>query len=348
MNDRTDIGGNNPPTDEHAMTERLRETHPELVKRHGDLMASFGRMPELVEDQDTANKAADFVKMLNGYVKTAEAARKVAKEPYYRGGQIVDRYFGGELIEPVKVVLSRCKERLSDYQRRTAEAERKAREEAERKAREEAERARREAEEKARKEREAALEAQREAERKAREAQTEEDMERAIEAEAEAERRRKAAAAEAERRAEEQRVADARAAARAREASETNAALSRQRSLAGSTASLRTTIAMHRAGTAPRSIWSRFVRTCPESRDRLRDPRLHPRGRDGVGRRDDRAGGEDGRPMTPEEDRKTIEDFLMWAEGKNRFGEEPPSDLKVVEALARTILRLTPGYGVPQ
>ena len=262
---RHGIGGNVPPTDEHAMTERLRETHPEIVDRNRELRAAFGRMPSAILDAETAKRAGDFIKQLRAHLSTADTARKAAKEPYLAGGRIIDGFFHTELIRPIEAEKNEVSIRLTAWQTAEAERERREREEAARLAREAAERLAREAAERLAREREEAAERAREdrekAERLAREAEmaargceTEEELaaalaaeERAQQAAAEAARREAEERVEAARREAEEReqaqMAAARAAAREREAAAPVADLSRQRSMAGTTASLRTTVA---------------------------------------------------------------------------------------------------------
>lgn len=201
----TDMRGHNePPAEVDNITARLTEEHADLLKRRDALLDAVDRVPETIDDEAQANKVADFIKQLQACVKNADAIRVDEKEPYLDGGRRVDGFFKGGIVEPISAAKKKVEARLTAYQRKVAEAERKRREEAERKAREEAERARKEAEERA-----AAL-------------REEEDLEAALAAE-EAAKKAAEAAAQAER-----------------EANAKAADYSRSRSEHGSVASLRT------------------------------------------------------------------------------------------------------------
>ncbi len=201
---RPDIGHNRPPSDADILRERLAERYAEIIARRDELLEAFGRAPETVDDDDTARRVADFVKQLTSAAKTADGVRVKEKEPHLQGGRLVDAFFKVVTDELGKAKKA-MEARLTVYQRKVAEEERKRREEAERVAREEAERARKEAEDRA-----AAL-------------TNEADLSAAVEAEEAAERA--AAAARLAERDAEAKAAD----------------LSRTRGDLGGVASLRTT-----------------------------------------------------------------------------------------------------------
>ncbi len=202
----TGIGGNNPPSDEQAFLSELAGRHNPLLERLQELTDAAGRVPETVEDAETAGKLADFIKQLTAHEKRADKARTDEKAPYLERGRWVDGFFKTTVVVGIADIKKTMTGRLTVYQRKEAEKERQRREEEERRQREEAERARREAEE------------------KAATAQTEEDLEDAVQAEEAAD----AAQAEAER---------------AERAAQTGAAdMSRQHSEAGTVASLRTMV----------------------------------------------------------------------------------------------------------
>ena len=203
MND-PGIGHNVPPDDEQAFMFELQSRHGQLLDRRSDLLSAAERAPETVADDDTAGRAADFIKQLTAHEKAANKARTDEKEAYLLRGRWVDGFFKTSAVAGIAEVKKAMTDRLTAYQRKVAEEERRAREEAERKAREEAEQAAREAAEKAK-----AIE-------------TEVELDAAVEAEA--------AAKEA---AEKAREAEA-----ARDAKPAD--LSRQRSISGTTASLHT------------------------------------------------------------------------------------------------------------
>ena len=188
--------------DADVMREYLDEEIAGLIARKAELLASVGRAPATIADQETAGKVADLTKLIAACIKNAEADRVARKEPFLEGGRVIDGVFRG-ITEPLTRAKADVERRLTLYQREVAEAERRRREEIARREREEAERLAREAAEA-----EAA-------------AQTEVDVDEAISADALA----------------QQREADAIAARKAAEAKP--AELSRQRSDYGAVASLR-------------------------------------------------------------------------------------------------------------
>lgn len=199
------IGHNQPPDDQSAFQAQLEERNEDLVARRNALLDAATRVPKEIDDE-TAEKAAHFIKQLTAHEKEADKARKAEKEPHLERGRWVDGFFKGRVTVGIPEVKAEVTRRLTAYQKQKADEERKRREEEERRQREEAERIRREAEE------------------QARAAQTDEDLDKAIEAD----ERARQAQLEAER---------------AKRASEANAAdLSRQHTSAGAVASLRTTV----------------------------------------------------------------------------------------------------------
>ena len=200
----TGVGHNQPPSDEEVFKTELGTRHDELLNRRATLVDAFSRAPEVIEDDETAGKAADYIKQLTAHEKATVRARTDEKAPYLSRGKWVDAFFKGPAVAGITEIKRAITGRLTAYQRRVADEERRRREEEQRRQREEADRARREAEE------------------RAKAAQTEADLDDAIQAEANAED----AAERAERveRATQAGVAD----------------LSRRHSAAGTVASLRT------------------------------------------------------------------------------------------------------------
>ena len=188
--------------DADVMREYLDEEIAALTTRKAELLASVGRAPATIADNETAGKIADLTKLIAACVKNAEADRVARKEPFLEGGRVIDGVFRG-ITEPLIRAKTDVERRLTLWQREVAEAERRRREEVARREREEAERLAREA---------AELEAA---------AQTEAQIDQAISTDALA----------------HQREADAVAAQKAAEAKP--AELSRQRSDYGAVASLR-------------------------------------------------------------------------------------------------------------
>lgn len=241
LDDRLGIGGNQPPDPIEELRAKLAETHLPLAERQADILAMEGRLPASCDDEDTAKKLADGVKVCMTFTKNSEAARVAAKEPFLASERAVDAWFKN-LAQPVDRLKGKIASLLTAYQRRI-EAEERARREAEaarlRAEAAEADRQRREAQAAARKAEQDRLAA----ERAAREAK--DAAEREV-----AEARAAAARAEAEKLAADQAARDAKAeavAAReeadraAQHAKEKPAELTRQRSDLGSVASLKRT-----------------------------------------------------------------------------------------------------------
>ena len=190
MNDITaGQGHNRGPSLEDTMRERAREDHPNLFKRHDELLASAERMPKTL-DATSEPKAITFIQQLRAHGNKLEATRTDMKEPYLKGGQAVDSTFK-ELKAEISGVQSSTNDALTDFQneerkKREAEAAAERKRLAE-EARKQAEAERKAREEEARKERETA-------ERITRELRDEKDLEEAIRAEERAmEAERKAA-----------------------------------------------------------------------------------------------------------------------------------------------------------
>lgn len=145
----TDIGHNNPPpTAEAAIRLQLDERHEDIAQRTEELVGALDRVPDLIEDEETAQRVSDFVKQINAAKKKAEAQRVSEKEPYLTGGKAVDGWFKGMTL-PLDKAAQLLKEKLTAYHVKKETEERRRREEEERARREEEERLRREAEEKA-------------------------------------------------------------------------------------------------------------------------------------------------------------------------------------------------------
>ena len=134
------IGDNMPPHDADPLRDRLSETHAALLKRRDELLAASERAPSEVSDEDTAGKVADFIKQIAACIKNTDTHRVAEKEVYLAGGRTVDGWFK-KIADPLAEAKAKIEARLTIYQRRKADAERRAREEVERAARAEAERA---------------------------------------------------------------------------------------------------------------------------------------------------------------------------------------------------------------
>ena len=121
------------------ISENLREKHPDVVKRSGDLAGMIDRAPTAVDNEDDANKVSEAVRQCSAFLKMAGELRVSEKEPYLEGGRAVDGFFRNltDTVEKTKNALLRVR---TDYDVAVERAARQRREEEARKAREEAER----------------------------------------------------------------------------------------------------------------------------------------------------------------------------------------------------------------
>lgn len=135
------IGHNRAP-----VAELLRDAYRTLSERYAALIASFGRAPASIDDDEALKKVSDLAAMLAACGKHLDAAREQEKAPFLAAGREVDGFFKPMLdgLADAKTALSR---RATHYMNRKAEAERKAREEEARIAQAEADRKLREAQE---------------------------------------------------------------------------------------------------------------------------------------------------------------------------------------------------------
>lgn len=204
--DRDGIGGNSPPDPLTILRDEMAERVAPLLARRKEIEARLPNVPERIDDDVTAGKVADFIKVTNAAIKAAEGFRVTEKEPHLAASRAVDGFFKTELTEPLEKVKKALEPRLTDFQRRKVEEERRIRLAAEKAAQEAADRAAKDAAEAA-----AAM-------------QTEADLPAAIAAE------------------EQARVATTDAVQAAREAAAKPAELSRSRGEYGAVASLRETV----------------------------------------------------------------------------------------------------------
>lgn len=137
-------GHNLPPADIDILRERLADDAKKLLQRRDELLASAARAPATVEDDETAGKTADLIKLLTACHKNAEAARVHAKEPFLAGGRAVDGFYA-LITGPLEKAKRAIEQRLTVFQRKKAEEERRRREDEARRQRDEAERLRLEA-----------------------------------------------------------------------------------------------------------------------------------------------------------------------------------------------------------
>ena len=245
MTDIANIGHNSGPQDPaDALRERLAETHDKLLARKDELLGMEERLPAACTDEDTAAKLADAIKATTAFIKNSEATRVAEKEPFLAAGRTVDGFFKSQ-SDPVDKLKTKMGAMLTAYQREVADKERRRLEAIAAEER----RIQKEAEAKAREEARIAREAREAEERKAEEARkAAEALAGAARKKAEEAERVRAAEAAAEIKRQEEAAAKARDAAREakqdanvakQDAGAKAADLSRNRSTAGSVASLK-------------------------------------------------------------------------------------------------------------
>lgn len=135
---------NNPPDDLTILRERLEDEAASLIERRDELLGSVERCPSDIQDEETAGKVSDLVKLISALHKNSEATRGARKEPFLASGRLVDSFYK-KITDPLTAGKQKIEGYLTAYQRRKAEAERKRREEEARRQAEEAERAAQEA-----------------------------------------------------------------------------------------------------------------------------------------------------------------------------------------------------------
>ena len=134
-------GHNNPPSEMELLPERLLNKNAIILIHADDLVQASFRIPARIDDKETAGKAGDYIKQLTGCIKKLEAERVSEKEPFLSMGRAVDGFFK-VYTESLSAAKARAEKPLSDYLRRVADEERRARQA-------EADRLRKEAEEQA-------------------------------------------------------------------------------------------------------------------------------------------------------------------------------------------------------
>jgi hypothetical protein len=150
MNDMTAPAGIGHNTGRVPTPEDIREVlaadHADMIARRDELLAGLDRAPKVIESDEVAGRVSDFTKQVMAHAKKVDVTRVDAKEPFLAGGRAVDGFF-----RPIADSLDAAKkdlgQRITVWQRKKADDERRAREAAEAKARAEAEAARRAAEE---------------------------------------------------------------------------------------------------------------------------------------------------------------------------------------------------------
>ena len=140
------MGHNNPPSDQALLQDFLNDKTATLRNRYDELIAAADRIPTSCDDDETAGKLSDMIKLITACSKTFETQRVGEKEPYLTLSRTVDGFFKRftEGLDGAKRKVSRP---LEMYLKRKEDERRAAALEAARIQREEAARLAREAEE---------------------------------------------------------------------------------------------------------------------------------------------------------------------------------------------------------
>lgn len=131
------MGHNQPPSDEAVLEQRLSENSAAVLERAMGLVEAADRIPAEL-DEESAQKATDFISQINSCAKALEKARTDEKEPFLKSGKIVDAFFK-KFSSPLEIAKAKAQKPLNAYTQKKREEERKAREEEEERRRKEAE-----------------------------------------------------------------------------------------------------------------------------------------------------------------------------------------------------------------
>jgi hypothetical protein len=137
---------------EKPTLDELEEEIGGLVLRRDELLGGVERCPEVIEDDDTGNRAADLARLIGAAISNSETRRLARNEPARQAQALVNSVYS-RITTPLSQAKATVLGRLTTYQRAKAAAERERRLEEARRREEEARLARaaaREAEEKAR------------------------------------------------------------------------------------------------------------------------------------------------------------------------------------------------------
>ena len=146
MNDLTPRfeGDNFPPNNPQLLQERLSEETIDLRSRHDELLAAVDRIPTECNDDETAGKISDMIKLITACSKSFETKRVGEKEPFLTLSRSVDGFFK-KFTENLDRAKRKASRPLEVYLKRKEDERRRAAEESARLQREEAESLAREA-----------------------------------------------------------------------------------------------------------------------------------------------------------------------------------------------------------
>ena len=125
-----DTKHNNPPSSAELLQSELAEKHYKILDGAANLVAAASRIPQVIEDDATAGKASDYIKMVTGSMKNLEAERVNEKEPFLSLGRIVDGFFKKRIDELTGAKLTASRPLDTWLKKKAAEEQRKRMEEA--------------------------------------------------------------------------------------------------------------------------------------------------------------------------------------------------------------------------
>lgn len=149
MSDARGIGDNVAPDYAQSVTDQMRRDYESLETTVDELLTEARALPATVDDDDTMGTVAKCIKRLRDTAARIEAFRIKEKEPYLRGGNAVDGFFGTLASKIMRAkrtdkagAADVLQARVDDYTQRKLAAEReRRRKEAEEQARIAAEKA---------------------------------------------------------------------------------------------------------------------------------------------------------------------------------------------------------------
>lgn len=122
-----------------SIKDRLSSLWAGLITRCNQLVAAAQTVPDRIDDEETATKAADLIKLMKAAAKEADSTRKSENEPYAAAKQQVDAFFNipkeslqssaQEVERRLSLWLQRKAAREEEQRRERADAERRASEE---------------------------------------------------------------------------------------------------------------------------------------------------------------------------------------------------------------------------
>ncbi len=122
-NPRAVIGGNNPPDPIEMLVQEMTLSHVDLIARGAALVEAVRRVPETIDDDETAGKVADFIRQIGITAKAAEDKRVAATKPHLDAQRAVAGFFK-KISEPLDQAKKTLNARLTAHLQRKADAER--------------------------------------------------------------------------------------------------------------------------------------------------------------------------------------------------------------------------------